>query len=177
MKNVSLWIAQGFGLGRMPVAPGTFGTIGGLVWFGVLLWSGGPVLFGVGLLLGIAISISTSGTAEKVLRRRDPGSVVIDEITAVPLCFVVWLWMRYTGDQQWQGVQWVLGSRAMLEVLGVFVLFRVFDILKPWPVRQIQDLPGGWGVTMDDVLAAGYVNLCVWVGFFGGRLLTGSAGS
>jgi phosphatidylglycerophosphatase A len=50
--------------------------------------------------------------------------------------------------------------------LGVFVLFRFFDVLKPWPVRESQILPGGWGVTVDDVLAALYVNAVVLVVYF-----------
>jgi phosphatidylglycerophosphatase A len=50
-----------------------------------------------------------------------------------------------------------------LSSIGIFALFRFFDILKPWPVRQSQKLPGGWGVTVDDVLAAGYVNIVALV--------------
>jgi phosphatidylglycerophosphatase A len=50
----------------------------------------------------------------------------------------------------------VSGSNPLL-LLGVFVAFRLFDIWKPWPIRQSQNLPGGWGVTVDDVLAAGFV--------------------
>ena len=50
-------------------------------------------------------------------------------------------------------------GRGWLQTLTVFGLFRFFDVLKPWPVRQSQSLPGGWGVTIDDVLAAVYVNL------------------
>ena len=55
--------------------------------------------------------------------------------------------------------------------LGVFALFRFFDVLKPWPVQQSQSLPGGWGVTIDDVLAAIYVNLAVLLVYVGKLLL------
>jgi phosphatidylglycerophosphatase A len=54
---------------------------------------------------------------------------------------------------------------------GVFAAFRFFDIVKPWPVRQSQSLPGGWGITVDDVLAAGYVNVTILVIHFGKLLL------
>jgi phosphatidylglycerophosphatase A len=54
----------------------------------------------------------------------------------------------------------------------VFALFRFFDVLKPWPVRQSQSLPGGWGVTIDDVLAALYVNLAVLLVYAGKLLLS-----
>jgi phosphatidylglycerophosphatase A len=50
-----------------------------------------------------------------------------------------------------------------LETAGIFLLFRLFDVLKPWPVAQSQSLYGGLGITIDDFLAAGYVNLVVWV--------------
>ena len=50
-------------------------------------------------------------------------------------------------------------SRGLLTVAAIFILFRIFDILKPWPVRQSQRLPGGWGVTVDDLLAAAYAGL------------------
>ena len=55
--------------------------------------------------------------------------------------------------------------------LGVFALFRFFDVVKPWPVRQSQSLPGGWGVTVDDALAAVYVNLTVLAAYAGSSLL------
>jgi phosphatidylglycerophosphatase A len=55
----------------------------------------------------------------------------------------------------------ILGGQHWLAALGVFVAFRFFDVLKPWPVRQSQSLPSGWGVTVDDLLAALYVNAVV----------------
>src|SRR2546427_7185910 len=84
-----LWIAQGFGIGRIPFAPGTFGSLLGLVWFAVLLLPGN-LWFGLGgMLAALFLSIWLCGAAEKILGRTDPGSVVLDEIVAVPLCFAV----------------------------------------------------------------------------------------
>jgi phosphatidylglycerophosphatase A len=153
----TVWIAQGCGVGRVPVAPGTFGTLPGLLWFVLLLLPGRFWLFLAGLLLGLAVSVWLCGAAEKVLHQTDPPSVVLDEITAVPICFLPWvidLWLNHGTMPQpqvfFQAHTWWL--TALL-----FALFRCFDILKPWPIRQSQRLPGGWGVTVDDVLAA----LCV----------------
>jgi len=161
---VRLWIAQGFGVGRIPFAPGTFGSLVGLVWFGLLLASGNLWLFLIGTIMGLGVSVWLCGYAEQNLRQKDPGSVVLDEITAMPVCFLSWvaMSMRQTGAFP-KLDSFISGTNALLP-LGVFVAFRVFDIWKPWPVRQSQTLPGGWGVTVDDVLAAGYV--CVGVFIF-----------
>ena len=154
-----LWIAQGFGVGRIPFAPGTFGSLVGLLWFAVLLLPGNPWSGLGGMLAAIVLSVWLCGAAEKILNRTDPGSVVLDEIVAVPLCFAVWvgeyLWRR--GVLPAPGVFFSRDNWPL--TLSVFVAFRFFDVLKPWPVRQSQRLPGGWGVTIDDVLAAFYVNL------------------
>ena len=154
-----LWIAQGFGIGRIPFAPGTFGSLVGLLWLAVLLLPGNP-WFGLGgMLAAFFLSVRLCGVAEKKLNRTDPGSVVLDEIVAVPLCFAV-----PVGEYLWRhGVLPAPGYFFSRDgwplTLAVFAAFRFFDVLKPWPVRQSQKLPGGWGVTIDDVLAAVYVNL------------------
>ena len=157
--SIRLFVAQGFGSGRMPFAPGTFGSFVGLGWFALLVATGNFWAYLAGAIEGIAFSIWLCDDAEKILEESDPGSVVLDEIIAIPFCFLPWVaseWMRrgamppvdffYTGPALWMS-------------LGLLVLFRVFDIWKPWPVRQSQRLPGGWGVTVDDVLAAAYVAL------------------
>jgi phosphatidylglycerophosphatase A len=95
------------------------------------------------------------------LRQKDPGSVVLDEITAIPLCFAGWLGMSLWKTGSLPRLDEILNSRSWLAPLGVFIAFRFFDVLKPWPVRQSQSLPGGWGVTVDDFLAAIYVNAVV----------------
>ncbi|MBK9138317.1 MAG: phosphatidylglycerophosphatase A [Verrucomicrobia bacterium] len=161
MNGLILFLAQGFGTGRIPKAPGTLGTLVGLVWFAVLNASGNAWVFGAGALLGLAASVWLCGRAERLLGRTDPGSVVLDEIVAFPLCFalpVVWAAWHSGGELA------PLGQRyhQWPHWLWTFAAFRVFDIWKPWPVRQSQRLPGGWGVTADDVLAAGYVNL-LWL--------------
>jgi phosphatidylglycerophosphatase A len=85
-------------------------------------------------------------------RRSDPcgGSIVLDEITAMPLCFVLWLAIPWFQRHELPVPGWQL-------LTVIFILFRIFDIAKPWPIRRTQKLPGGWGVTVDDALAAIYV--------------------
>lgn len=156
-----LWAAQGFGLGRIPWAPGTFGSLGGLLWLMVSLNSGSVVVFVLAQLAAIAFSVRACGVAEKVLRQKDPGSVVLDEIVAVPLCFLSWIGIVFARTGALPAAEYFFSRDTTWFTLGVFVLFRLFDIAKPWPVRGSQSLPGGWGVTVDDLLAAGYVSLVV----------------
>lgn len=167
MKNrLIVWIAQGFGVGRIPFAPGTFGSLVGLVWFGVLLIPRSFEFYVGGMLAGFTLSVWICGAAEKILKQKDPGSIVLDEIVAIPLCFfwVIGFDHRYPHHGSMPAVEnlWQLdGPIGLLGTLAVFAAFRLFDIWKPWPVRQSQRLPGGWGVTVDDLLAAVYVNLFV----------------
>jgi phosphatidylglycerophosphatase A len=158
---VRLWLAQGFGIGRIPVAAGTFGSILGLGWFGLLLASGNLWVFLAGTLAGVALSVWLCGEGERILQKKDPGSVVLDEVAAIPFCFLAWVgcYVAKTGSLPGPGYFWAHGN--WLSTLGVFALFRIFDIAKPWPVKQSQSIPGGWGITVDDLLAAGYVNLVV----------------
>jgi phosphatidylglycerophosphatase A len=159
VSTVILFIAQGFGVGRIPFVPGTFGSIVGLLWFALLLLPGSFWVFLGGAIAAILVSVWVCGAAERLLQRRDPPSVVLDEIIAVPFCFLVWVAASFFRDGQMPSPRFFFGPDNWLLTLGVFVAFRFFDVIKPWPVRQSQKLAGGWGVTMDDVLAAGYVNL------------------
>ncbi|HOC00594.1 MAG TPA: phosphatidylglycerophosphatase A, partial [Verrucomicrobiota bacterium] len=86
-----LWIARGFDVGRAPVAPGTFGSVVGLAWTLVLVATRSVWWYGLGVAAGLTLSVVVCGLAERILRERDPGSVVLDEITALPLCFAGWI--------------------------------------------------------------------------------------
>lgn len=154
-----VWLAQGFGIGRIPFAPGTFGSLAGLLWFALLLKTENLWLYVAGVLLGICLSVWLCGAAERILKQTDPDSVVLDEITALPLCFLAWVAADWFRISQLPSLESFLGARAWIQTAILFGLFRLFDILKPWPLRQSQRLPGGWGVTIDDVLAALYVAL------------------
>ncbi len=169
---MKLWIAQGFGVGRIPVAPGTFGSLVGVLWFGLLLMTGSLWLFTAGTIAGIALSVWLCGAAEKAWGKRTPA----------PWCWMKLRRCRFVSSPGWQSCfgrparcrpsRYFFSARTWPLTLGVFVAFRFFDVAKPWPVRQSQSLPGGWGVTIDDVLAAVYVNVVVLLVYAGKPLLT-----
>lgn len=135
------------GFGRFPVAPGTAGTLFGIAWAGVLWWLAtglgvwGWVLYAVVVGLSIALALAVCGECEHRLGVRDPGYIVLDEVVAVPIVFV--------------GISWPDSIPQLALMLGGgFVLFRLFDIWKPWIIGKSQHLKGGWGVVIDDLLAA-----------------------
>jgi phosphatidylglycerophosphatase A len=129
-------------LGRRLPAPGTWGSLAGLMYYTVI-FAGRYGVFGTLLLsaLGCYVAVAICGEAEFRLGRRDPGEVILDEFVALPLCFLGWS-------------QLVVGFPAWVVFLAGFGLFRLFDIVKPFGIRRLQDLPGGWGVVADDVAAA-----------------------
>lgn len=137
------FVATGLYTGYLPGAPGTWATL--LV--GVPLcvgfkWLGEPafLLAWVGTL---ALSVLSSGFVERQLQEKDPSFVVIDEVAGLLTAMV-------------------LVPDSVPHILGACVFFRLFDILKPYPIRWIERrIPGGWGITLDDVLAGLYANLCV----------------
>jgi phosphatidylglycerophosphatase A len=158
-----LWLAQGFGVGRIPKAPGTFGSVVGLAWFALLLLGGNIWVFLIGIVISLALSVWLCGAGEKILKARDPESVVFDEIAAIPICFLGWVIVQMRHAGTFPTPEYFFSKQHLLPTLGVFAAFRLFDVWKPWPVRQSQSLPGGWGVTVDDALAALYVNVVVLI--------------
>lgn len=146
-------------VGRIKRAPGTWGSLVGLVWYSVFFYNASPVGFIFFLGLSIYFSIAICDAAEKQLRLRDPGIIVLDEIVAVPLVF--------TGMGGTGGL--IMEHRGWPVLLGGFILFRIFDIFKPFGISNLQKLPGGLGCVADD-LAAGLaacicLNLCVYLFF------------
>ncbi len=129
------------------------GSLVGIAWLLLLLSTNHWPLITILVLASIPFSAWISARAENILKAKDPGSVVLDEIIAIPISCLYWLaWLpRLPTPTELITVYW-------LPLIGHWLLFRLFDIWKPWPVNISQNLPGGWGVTIDDVLAAGYVN-------------------
>jgi phosphatidylglycerophosphatase A len=129
-------------VGRMRKAPGTWGSVAGLLYF-TTLFAGR--LGDVGVLfssaVGFYLSVALCGEAEFRLGERDPGKIVLDEFVAMPLCFLGWT--RFAG---------VVPNWAVF--LAGFAVFRFYDIIKPLGIKKLQDWPGGWGVTADDTAAA-----------------------
>ena len=165
-NQLILLVAQGFGTGRAIVAPGTFGTLPGLLLTAAFMLTGDLVAYLLLCDAGVLASVYLSTRAEQILKKRDPGSVVIDEIIAVPICFAGWIWNKDQGLLGFPSVGRLFVDHFWLVVV-VFAAFRFFDILKPWPVGPSQKFPRGWGVTIDDVLAAMYVNVLIllWLQF------------
>ena len=150
-----VFVAQGFGLGCLPVAPGTFGTLLGFAWIQLLLVPGSVLVYIVGTILGLAASIWIGGKAEKILNVKDPGSIVIDEWTALPVTFagVLVAIPKFT----------TLADFPLLPLIATFAAFRLFDITKPLFIRGSQNLPGGFGLTIDDLLAALFAAPLAWL--------------
>jgi|SRR6266850_101250 len=157
MHGLALFLAQGFGIGRIPVAPGTFGSALGLLWFFLLLRTDNLWLYLLGTFVGVAASVWLCGLAEKILNKKDPGSVVLDEIAAIPVCFLGWILIWWARNHSLPPSSEFFGKNRWYITAGFFIAFRFFDVLKPWPIRKSQDLRGGWGITIDDLLAAAYV--------------------
>lgn len=154
-----LWLAQGFGMGRVPGLPGTLGSILGVGWAVILMTPRNLGIYLIGTSVGLILSVYVCHVAEKLLQQEDPGSVVMDEITALPVCFLGWVLFEVARSKPpFDAISFSEPTTWGWLVIG-FVAFRAFDIAKPWPVRQSQYLGGGLGVTIDDLLAAVYVNL------------------
>ncbi len=159
MNRLCVFAAQGFGAGKIRFAPGTFGSIVGIAWFFLLILSQSLSFFIVGTVAGLMVSIWCCGVAERELGQRDPGSVVLDEITAMPVCFTGWLMWYWSVYQTLPDPGYFTRPASLPMHLITFGAFRLFDIWKPWPIRQSQNLSGGLGITLDDVLAGTYAAL------------------
>jgi phosphatidylglycerophosphatase A len=127
-------------------APGTWGSLAGLLFFVVCFVGIAPigVLGTVICSMGVGyLAVAFCGEAELRMGKRDPGEIILDEVVAMPLCFLGWQMIVVPTPLAFLG----------LLVVG-FGLFRFFDIRKPWVINSLQDLPGGWGIVLDDTAAA-----------------------
>jgi phosphatidylglycerophosphatase A len=139
----AIWIATAGGAGYFPIAPGTAGSVVGIaVVVGLaqlrLNRPASIAVLGAASLVLFALGVWAAGKAEDYFGRVDPGQVVIDEVVGQMLTFLLlphatWKWL-----------------------LGGFLLFRTFDIVKPFPARQAERFPRGWGIMVDDVVAGVY---------------------
>jgi phosphatidylglycerophosphatase A len=148
--RLALGIATGLGTGYSPVAPGTVGSLLGILL--ILLFSRFNLLGGQRLLfyLIVVAIISTVGVwaasrAEIIFNRKDPGQVVIDEVVGQLLTFG----LLFRHPRNW------------LLILG-FAFFRLFDIFKPFPIRRLEKAPMGYGIILDDLVAGFYASLVIY---------------
>ena len=143
LGSVAGAVATAFGAGYSPIAPGTAGSLVGLLLFWPLRRL--PAAFQVAVVA--AVFLAGTAAATRVARRvgaHDPGIVVVDEVVGM---WTSLLFLPFT-----------LGTAA----LG-FLLFRILDVVKPYPARQLEGLPGGWGIMSDDLMAGVYANLVLQV--------------
>lgn len=187
--RISIILAAAFGLGYIPVAPGTFGAIAGLVLallpFQVIAAVGASgvqsfaidgiavdpllVIQAVIVIFVGLLGVFVSSRAAHHWQSKDPQRVVIDEVSgqhlALLLGSILPVWWRpeaYSWAPRALGFITYESALNWKYLLLGFILFRVFDIWKPIPARQAESLRGGWGIMADDWIAGIYAGLCLW---------------
>lgn len=150
--RLAYWIANGLGAGLAPIAPGTFGAAEGVVIFLVTnALIGHRSLVHLVLLIALnivvfALGVWAANRTCELCKLKDPGVIVIDEISG-----------------QLIAVTPLVFAPSILGIIASFLLFRFFDIFKPYPIRRLERLPGGLGVVADDVLAGIYAAMLLWI--------------
>ncbi len=167
--HISILLATWFGLGKLPKAPGTWGSVGGVALAILMAYvnfrysltipahpvnnfaTGGfrasYAEIAVALLISI-IGVIVADRAAHYAQVEDPQWVVIDEVSGQLITYYLFFWVL---PLNWKS--WLLG----------FILFRIFDIWKPFPARQLERLPGGWGIMADDWMAGIYAAIVLRV--------------
>ncbi|HEX9972894.1 MAG TPA: phosphatidylglycerophosphatase A [bacterium] len=151
MSILAKIISTGFGVGYFPLAPGTMGSLAALIVYWIC-----PEINALQLAMIIlgtsALGIYTATITEREMKNKlgqekgiDPGIVVIDEVIGmlIALLFV---------------------PKTPFYLIAAFILFRIFDIAKPYPVRRMEKFPGGWGIVLDDVIAGICANIAIQLG-------------
>jgi phosphatidylglycerophosphatase A len=136
--RAALLVLSGGGLGFLPLVPGTFGTLGG-----VLVALALPAdRWGVAVLAAVAaasvLTVLLARGACRAAGREDPPAVVMDEVAGFLVAVAL------------------VPAPSPLEMAAAFLLFRAFDLWKPWPARAVERLHGGWGILLDDIVAGAY---------------------
>jgi phosphatidylglycerophosphatase A len=146
MKSLSKIIATFFGAGYCPVAPGTLTSLIVVLLYKYYLHKLSWPLYLLLLFLLLAIGVYTSTKYSAELKKQDPRRIVIDEAFGQLL-------VLFRIGESW-GTGW-------LPLFVCFLLFRIFDIIKPYPIKKVESLPRGWGIVMDDLVAAVYAGIII----------------
>jgi len=154
-----------FGLGRLPGAPGTYGSLPATIIFGLLCHLGASgistaITMAVLILTGSLICVKFAPDIITATGKTDPQEIVADELAGQAVTFLpvgLWAINEFQTGQIW-----------IITALG-FALFRIFDIIKPWPIRRLEKLPKGWGILADDLLAGVFaavalqISVMLWI--------------
>ncbi len=144
MTRLALAVGTVGGAGFFPIAPGTVGSAIGVAVY--LLTARWPAAWQIGLLAAISLigTWGATGTA-RALGREDPGPVIVDEVAGQLLTLL-------------------LTGVGVVGAIAGFFIFRILDIVKPWPARNFEALHGGVGIMADDLMAGLYGNILMWIG-------------
>ena len=144
MTRLALAVGTVGGAGFFPIAPGTIGSAIGVAVY--LLTAHWPAAWQIGLLVAISLvgTWGATGTA-RALGREDPGPVIVDEVAGQLLTLL-------------------LTGVGVVGAIAGFFIFRILDIVKPWPARNFEALHGGVGIMADDLMAGLYGNILMWIG-------------
>lgn len=145
MKYFYFLIATFFGIGKLPLAPGTWASVVAAPLFYPLIDY--PVIQGGVLIVIFFLGVFACTRYAKNLAEVDPSSAVIDEVLGMGVAMLA------------IPKQWPFAVMAL-------ILFRVFDIWKPYPIRRIEKLPGGWGIMTDDLVAGIYARIWIQIGIW-----------
>jgi phosphatidylglycerophosphatase A len=146
-RSLSVWLATGLGVGLIVPAPGTVGTA---LWGMPLAWAIGqlpaPGLQVAAIAIAVLVGIPLTTAANRALGvEKDHQAIVWDEIASMPVVFLLV-----------PLINWRIAMAG-------FILHRIFDITKPPPARQLERLREGWGVMADDLMAAAYAAISLWI--------------
>ena len=137
MNGIAVFIATFGYVGYFPIAPGTAGSLAALPLYALLRWNGSPAAELVAIVAILAIGVWAASGTERALNRKDPGPVVVDEVLGM-LMTLAFMPLSIGG------------------IVAGFVLFRILDVIKPFPAGRLEHLPGGLGIMADDAMAGIY---------------------
>lgn len=140
MNQLALIVATVGYVGYFPIAPGTAGSLAGLVLFALVRWAGVPAFELATIVVVLAAGIWAANATEDLLGQKDPGVIVIDEVLGMLMTLA-------------------LLPVSTFGIFAGFMLFRFFDVVKPYPAGRLEHLKGGPGVMLDDAVAGVYAHL------------------
>jgi phosphatidylglycerophosphatase A len=148
VSRLATLISTWFGCGYFPIGPGTAGSLAAVLMAAAAhqYLGAGRAMFLAATLVLIGPAIWSATRTARLLKREDPGLIVVDEVLGV--------WVTLLGAT---ALNWKSFTAA-------FVLFRIFDIWKPWPVRRFEELPDGTGIIADDLAAGVYAAIMLYIG-------------